>query len=284
MARWWESVPQLFDTAVFLDAHTIAAASVTCRFVQDHLRNPATLRWIADLRGITRAAGISCLEHLELAEAVADLECSIAFAYGETKLPKTAQPKVSRFANLMARLDKLTISIEAHCGLEAPSHSFATAFTRSRAEAVSRALVAEGIPQNRIHVKAWGFKRPLVWAFGEPLGAPNRRVELFISTGGFEVPDRRRPSDYAQPPADQADRRQQARVHLYEDLDANEAVLIPARLQGIFLQGAALLHVARPDGFQYDDDSEASWLSWGEEEDAAGAGSQGGETDEDGHE
>ena len=58
--------------------------------------------------------------------------------------------------------------------------------------------------EERVVVRAWGCSRPLVWCFGEVgLGEPysaegaakNRRVELYLSSGEFEVPKRRRRSE-----------------------------------------------------------------------------------------
>ena len=74
----------------------------------------------------------------------------------------------------------------------------------------------------RLRVRSFSNARPLVWAFGDPAGSANRRVELYVSCAGrapgvpgraraggprppprapgFEAPARRGPDDYARPP------------------------------------------------------------------------------------
>jgi len=200
MVHWWESEQELQETAVHLAGADLAALARTCRSVRAHLQSRGTLRWLAALRGLADTAGISTLEHIELAEAVADLESSIAFRYGDTDLEPWTVPKIQRFAMLLKRHPSLTLSIEAHCGLEAPTRAFARGFTRRRAESVRETFIVSGVGAERMRIRAWGSSRPLVWARGEPAGSPNRRVELFISRGDFEVPKRRAFSEYAVPP------------------------------------------------------------------------------------
>mmetsp|Transcript_152593 Transcript_152593/g.292209 ORF Transcript_152593/g.292209 Transcript_152593/m.292209 type:complete len:360 (+) Transcript_152593:52-1131(+) len=201
MACSWLSEEQLDGCAVFLDGRSIAAFAGACSFVHNRLHCEATLRWLIALRGLPKDAGITCVEHVEIAETMAELEGSIQCRYGQTEMNPAARPKIQRFAALLKKHTSLTVSIEAHCGLEAPSHSFARHFSRRRAESVRQAFMVEGVEESRMKIRAWGFTRPLVWAHGEPEGSPNRRVELFISTpGGFEAPQRRPLSDYAAPP------------------------------------------------------------------------------------
>ena len=66
-----------------------------------------------ELRGLA-GAGISNLEHLALAEAIAGLETSIAFPVFATSLLPAAVPKLRRFAALLRRHPALKLSIEAH--------------------------------------------------------------------------------------------------------------------------------------------------------------------------
>jgi hypothetical protein len=93
----------------------------------------------------------------------------------------------------------LTLSVEAHFSLQVPRQT-SFRFTGSRATSVLEAFVAQGIARKRLSVKAWGNRRPLVWSFDEETGACNRRVELYLRHGEFEVPKRKPRSAYAVPP------------------------------------------------------------------------------------
>eukprot|EP01045_Picozoa_sp_COSAG04_P042746 COSAG04_NODE_13658_length_597_cov_0.674699_1_plen_154_part_10 len=138
---------------------------------------------------------------------MADLETSIAFGYGSLALVYAALPSVTQVVKMLLRHTALTLSIEAHCGLEA-GEQYAEHFTRRRALAVRRAmeriLEDQGhdpeLLRGRLVTRAWGNSRPLIWAHGEEPGARNRRVELYLSHGDWEAPQRRPLADYAREP------------------------------------------------------------------------------------
>ena len=69
---WYES-DELNIVASFLPAQSLAAFACSCKTVRDNLKSRDTLRWLADLRGLSAHAHISSLQHLELAEAMAGL-------------------------------------------------------------------------------------------------------------------------------------------------------------------------------------------------------------------
>jgi len=81
--------------------------------------------------------------------------------------------------SLQVRHPSFTLSVEAHCGLEAP-RMMGFAFARERAESVKAVLVRGGVDADRVLVKSWSQTRPLVWAFGPGAGDANRRVELYV--------------------------------------------------------------------------------------------------------
>ena len=207
--------------ASFLDGQSIALFARTCRAVRRQLSERATLQWLADLRGLgVRCADISTIEHLELAVAMAKLSASISFAWGSMSIDETAQPSLLRIAQLLSKHSSLILSIEAHCGLEAKFHmphpGQAKEYSRLRARAVQEALLQQateagidaGELERRIVCRAWGFSRPLVWAFNEGYGefvdpeasARNRRVELFLQCRDYEIPRRRKNSEVPVPP------------------------------------------------------------------------------------
>jgi hypothetical protein len=152
---------------------------------------------------------ISSIEHISIAEAMADLQTSIAFDYGSIELADSSLPALRSVTDMLRRHTALEMSIEAHCGLEAQPH-FAQHFTRRRALAVKHAMEQmcedSGVPgalQGRLFTRAWGNSRPLIWAHdggGVDTGAKNRRVEMYLRHGEFEAPKRRGLSEYARRP------------------------------------------------------------------------------------
>ena len=206
--------------AVCLDGKSLASFSCTSRSISENLKSPETLRWLADLRGLS-SLGISSVEHLELAEIMASVTSNIYFNWGSMDVDRRVHPSLERLALAMSRHPSLCISIEAHCGLEArfamPLPEQARDFTRARADAVRSALVRQAadadvpLDESRIKTRAWGCSRPLVWCFGQPGmaepydpegAARNRRVELYLKSGGFEVPARRKRSEIPRPPGE----------------------------------------------------------------------------------
>ena len=152
-------------------------------------------------------SGITSPEHIELAEAMADLETSIGFDRGQVEVKDSALPGMRRVVAMLRRHTTLKMSIEAHCGLDAPE-DFARMFSQRRALSVRRRMAeiaeaqgAAGGLADRLLTRAWGNSRPLVWKSGqEQAGRVNARVELFLSHQGWEAPRRRPLSEYARDP------------------------------------------------------------------------------------
>jgi outer membrane protein OmpA-like peptidoglycan-associated protein len=175
-----------------LDGPSLVRLSRSSRYAHQHTTGttPGVLRWCAALRGV-RAAGISTVEHLELAECMNSLSTSILFEYRSYRLEPSSVAPLERFAAFLRRHAAIRVSIEGHCGLEAPP-SIAYTFTRQRAMAVREVLETNGVALSRLYVKGWGNERPLVWGWGDgtdgragPDGNANRRVELYVATGGI---------------------------------------------------------------------------------------------------
>ena len=72
---------------------------------------------------------------------------NIYFGWGSMTVVASARPSLRKVASLLDRHKSLTLSIEAHCGLEArfamPIPGQARSFTRDRADAVRVALMRE---------------------------------------------------------------------------------------------------------------------------------------------
>ena len=81
---WYES-DEVNIVASFLPAQSLAAFACSCKTVRDNLKSRDTLRWLADLRGLSAHAHISSLQHLELAEAMAGLSSNIFFGWGSAQ-------------------------------------------------------------------------------------------------------------------------------------------------------------------------------------------------------
>jgi hypothetical protein len=211
--------------AAMLPPRSLGAFACTAKCVADNLRSRDTLRFLADLRGVDDSLGISSIEHLEVAETMAQCQAAIFFGWGSMEVDEGAHASLTRLSSLLGRHPNLRLSIEAHCGLEAryamPLPGQARDFTRSRAESVLDTLLdlarAAGHAADasgslalaeRVVTRAWGCSRPLVWCFGQPGmatpydpdgAAKNRRVELYLRVGSFEVPRRRLRSEIPRP-------------------------------------------------------------------------------------
>lgn len=210
--QWWAS-DEVNLVAACLDARSLGAFASCCRTVREHLGSPATLKWISELRGL-QLTNVGCVEHLELAEAMATVTTCTYFGWASFEVDPAAVPGLRRLAQMLARHPSLRLSIEGHCGLEAQYHLFsarqARDYTRRRAEAVAQVLQHEAAAlgvslKGRLVTRAWGYSRPRAWVVAMPrddgtevpeeieaLAATNRRVEIFLRSGDFEVP--RRPS------------------------------------------------------------------------------------------
>ena len=217
--RWWER-DEVNLVAAMLDGPSLGAFASTCCSMRATLKSRDTLRWIAALRGLDESSGLSSVEHIDIAESMASCASAIFFGWGSMTVDASAHESLQKVARLLSRHKSLSVSIDAHCGLEAryamPLPGQAREFTRDRGEAVREALVQQAVAagvqldESRVQVRAWGCSRPLHWCFGQPMSEPfdperaskNRRVELYLRGDGFEVPKRRRRSEIPRPPGE----------------------------------------------------------------------------------
>ena len=136
----------------------------------------------------------------QLAETMRGLLNTVEFEYGSVDLTASAAAPLARLARLLRRHPSLTASVEGHCGLE-PPRSFARAFTRERARAVTTHLARRGgVPASQLRARGRGKSAPRVRAVG-PGAATNRRVEVYLITNdGIEFPCREDVAASAPPP------------------------------------------------------------------------------------
>ena len=202
MAPIFENTDLLAHTCGLLDAADIARLCQSCRFVPEHIRDVKTIKFLSTMRSDAVLGNLSTIERLALVESLRECSTCIDFKVFSCDLLEASLPALKRFAALMQRHRSFSVSIEAHCGLEAPRDA-GYIFARERGRNVKIALLACGLEPERLQVISYGNRRPLVWAFGNPgdakdAGGPNRRVELYVrSPDGFEVPARRGADEYA---------------------------------------------------------------------------------------
>ena len=202
MAPIFENTDLLAHTCGLLDAADIARLCQSCRFVPEHIRDVKTIKFLSTMRSDAVLGNLSTIERLALVESLRECSTCIEFKVFSCDLLEASLAPLQRFAALMQRHRSFSVSIEAHCGLEAPRDA-GYIFARERGRNVKIALLACGLEPERLEVISYGNRRPLVWAFGNPsdekdAGGPNRRVELFVrSPDGFEVPARRGADEYA---------------------------------------------------------------------------------------
>ena len=187
--RFFLDADALVETAFFLPALDLARVRSANTFCAATLTGARAVSWICGVRGLQLGGRCTCIEHVELAESLATLPMAIEFEFGSNELDEAAcGDGLDRFAALLQRHTTLAVSVEGHCGLEAPS-AFAEGFTRARAAAVVDALARRGVARARLHAVGHGNRRPRVARIG-PGARENRRVELYVRAGDTEFPAR----------------------------------------------------------------------------------------------
>lgn len=206
-----------------LDSKMIGALGQTCRSIAENIVfDTRTIQFFAKMRNMK--GHISTLDQLRVAEAFSHLNGNnrVRFEWGRVEIDRASRKDIahslSQVAKLLASNRSLQISIEAHCGLEGRFHmpipQQAKIFTKGRAQALCSALFEEArssnvtIERSQVRVVAWGYQRPLFYAFrrGYPVppsqvdgekSAQNRRVEFYLREVGtyFEIPRRRKRSE-----------------------------------------------------------------------------------------
>lgn len=204
MCAFWSHRDVLHSVASVLDGHSLARLRSVCSFCTS-LKSASSVRFVASMRTHLRHAHelMSTLEQIALAEALEELTTEIRFRYREVTLDGSSHEPLGRLAEVLRRHPDIAVSIEGHCGLEAP-RAMGFHFTRERANSVKEVLVEHGVDEARLAVRGFSNTRPLVWQLGERAGAANRRVEVYVKINDLEVPPRRAPEDYAAPPSTDA--------------------------------------------------------------------------------
>ena len=94
--RFWLDTHALLELAFALPAPDLARARAANRFCARELAGARAVRWICGVRGLGLGARCTCLEHVELAEALAALPLSIHFEFGSHELDEASGKRVFR--------------------------------------------------------------------------------------------------------------------------------------------------------------------------------------------
>ena len=99
--------------------------------------------------------GLSCLEHLAIAETMTNLDATLEFQWGSTDIDPSCFGSLRQFAKILKKHPSLEVKIEGHCAIEAPSH-IAVPFSTERAASVEHYLMSEGV-REMCFVPVWSI-------------------------------------------------------------------------------------------------------------------------------
>ena len=97
----------------------------------------------------------------------------VFFDFDKSDIKPEGQQALQRQAAWLKQYASVTITIEGHCD-ERGTREYNIALGNRRANAVKNALVALGIPANRIQLISYGKDRPIVVGSNEAAWAQNR--------------------------------------------------------------------------------------------------------------
>lgn len=107
----------------------------------------------------------------DLAQNVGD---RVFFDFDKSVIKPEGRTTLQRQAEWLKKYPNVTVSIEGHCD-ERGTREYNLALGERRATAVRNALVALGIPANRVKTISYGKERPAVLGSNDAAWAQNRR-------------------------------------------------------------------------------------------------------------
>jgi hypothetical protein len=140
-------------------------------------------------RGLERGqSGVATLEQLAVLEALQNLgSARVVFLGADINIRPGSLARLDELAALMLRHPRLTVTVEAHTGRNAPDR-FAPQFTCMRADAVAHRLIDRGVLDARITCNGWGKR--IAMAAGWQPGVESAIAELFFHLDGLTLPMR----------------------------------------------------------------------------------------------
>jgi OOP family OmpA-OmpF porin len=109
----------------------------------------------------------------------------VLFALGKADLSPKALPSVDKLAEFLQKYTTRNVLIEGHTD-STGSDQLNMTLSQKRADAVKDALMAKGIPENRIATKGYGKKYPVATNDTPDGRSQNRRVEVLILNEGVK--------------------------------------------------------------------------------------------------
>jgi len=104
----------------------------------------------------------------------------VFFDFDKSNIKPEGTTTLQRQAAWLQKYPNVTVTIEGHCD-ERGTREYNLALGERRATAVKNALVALGIPANRIQTISYGKERPAVVGSNEAAWAQNRRGVTVIN-------------------------------------------------------------------------------------------------------
>ncbi len=112
------------------------------------------------------------------AELLATIQREVVyFDFDQSEVKSQFYSTIKANADYMALEPNATVTIEGHCD-ERGTREYNIALGERRANAVKRALIAEGVSPSRIKVISYGEEQPAAEGHNESAWAKNRRAEF----------------------------------------------------------------------------------------------------------
>jgi peptidoglycan-associated lipoprotein len=104
----------------------------------------------------------------------------VFFAFDKSDISSEARRTLERQAEWLKRYPNVTVTVEGHCD-ERGTREYNLALGERRATAAKNALVALGVPANRVTTISYGKERPAVVGSNEAAWAQNRRAVTAVN-------------------------------------------------------------------------------------------------------
>jgi peptidoglycan-associated lipoprotein len=113
-------------------------------------------------------------------DLVANVGDRVFFDYDKFDIKPEARQTLERQADWLKRYPNVTVTVEGHCD-ERGTREYNLALGERRANAAKNALVALGVPANRVTTISYGKERPAVVGSNEAAWAQNRRAVTVVN-------------------------------------------------------------------------------------------------------
>ena len=113
-------------------------------------------------------------------DLVANVGDRVFFNYDKFDVTPEARQTLQRQADWLKRYPNVTVTVEGHCD-ERGTREYNLALGERRANSAKNALVALGVPANRVTTISYGKERPAVVGSNEAAWAQNRRAVTVVN-------------------------------------------------------------------------------------------------------